>query len=42
MSVDTELKQARKPRLDSEQGLLLLVSILVLLGATAIVAVTGW
>ncbi len=38
----TDVKDARRPRLDSEQGLLLMVGILVLLGITAIMAVSGW
>jgi hypothetical protein len=36
------VKGVRRLRLDSEQGLLLMVGILVLLGATAIMAVSGW
>ncbi|HKT05896.1 MAG TPA: hypothetical protein VJT31_40835 [Rugosimonospora sp.] len=38
----TEVDRARRPRLDSEQGLLLMVGLLVLLGAMAVVAVSGW
>ncbi len=40
--MSTDAKETRKSRLDSEQGLLLVVAALVLLGAAAIVAVTGW
>lgn len=40
--MSTDAKETRKSRLDSEQGLLLVVAVLVLLGAAAIVAVTGW
>jgi hypothetical protein len=40
--MSTDVKGARRPRLDSEQGMLVMVSILVLLGVTAILAVTGW
>lgn len=36
------VKGARRLRLDSEQGLLLMVGILVLLGVTAIMTVSGW
>jgi hypothetical protein len=40
--MSTDVKEARRPRLDSEQGLLLMVGILVLLGAAAIMTVSGW
>jgi hypothetical protein len=39
--VSTEVKEARRPRVDSEQGLLLMVGLLVLLGAVAIMAVAS-
>ena len=35
-------RRSRMYRLDSEQGLLLMVGMLVLLGAAAILAVSGW
>jgi hypothetical protein len=38
----TDVKAARRRRLDSEKGLLLMVAILVLLGATAVMTVSGW
>jgi hypothetical protein len=40
--VTAEVTPARKARLDSEQGLLLLVGALVLVGAVAVLAVAGW
>ncbi|MEN3303874.1 MAG: hypothetical protein V7603_76 [Micromonosporaceae bacterium] len=39
--MSTDVKEARRPRVDSEQGLLLMVGILVLLGAVAIMAVAS-
>jgi hypothetical protein len=42
MSPEVNQQAARRPRLDSEQGLLLMVGILVLLGAAAMMAVSGW
>lgn len=39
--MSTDAKETRKSRLDSEQGLLLVVAVLVLLGAAAILVVTG-
>jgi hypothetical protein len=36
------VKGVRRLRMDSEQGLLLMVGILVLLGAAAIMTVSGW
>jgi hypothetical protein len=39
--MSTDVKSTRRPRVDSEQGLLLMVGILVLLGAVAIMAVSS-
>jgi hypothetical protein len=39
--VSTEVKEVRRPRVDSEQGLLLMVGLLVLLGAVAIMAIAS-
>jgi hypothetical protein len=39
--MSTDVKEARRPRVDSEQGLLLMVGLLVLLGAVAIMAVAS-
>jgi hypothetical protein len=40
--VSTDVNGTRRTRLDSEQGLLLLVGLLVLLGAGAIMTIAGW
>jgi hypothetical protein len=39
--MSTDVKSTRRPRVDSEQGLLLMVGILVLLGALAVVTITS-
>jgi hypothetical protein len=40
MSTDTN--RVRRPRINSENGMLIMVGTLVLLGAVAVMAIAGW